>query len=331
MLSVAISNRTLFELETDAERHILAVWCFIALIINFTCNTIILLAATWYRAINLDRISVVLIQSIAISDILMGLVTIHPTMVSLIANKWLYGDVLCYLNHFLKVPIFISALHLICAMHISKLLSLVYPLRARTWTKKAGFRVVCVVLVLSCVIPVTQLALDRYSVTFDYRLYRCHFVFRGLFWKWLRPFLIGSLMVLPNVVVLCTTVALLVFVKVSTKRMNLQGAFTALYVGLVYILACSPVALNQSLITNFYPAMSKKVFTFFFVHYSRYAFFVTFFNSFSNFFVYLVSVKSFQNFMMNKFKGSFESLSSISQRSAVVTARFASWRRNSLQ
>ena len=333
MLAVPISNRTLFGLETKAERYTLVFWCLFALIINFTGNSLILLATVKYKSIKLDKISVVLIQNIAFSDIMMGICTIHPTMVSLIADRWVYGDFMCYLSHYLKVPIFISAVLLICAMHISKLLNIIQPLQARLRTKREGYRLVIITWFLCFIIPVTQLALDKESVTFDYRLYRCHYVFRGLYWKWLRPILIGTLMVLPNVVVICTTVALLVYVKVTTKQLNYQGILTALYVGLVYILSCAPVSLNQSVITNLYPVMSRDVYWFFFVPYCRYAFFVTFLNSTSNVFVYMVSVLSFRRFVMNKILGNcLRKLSLIhntsTSRVAIVWSRKATGRKS---
>jgi len=118
--------------SSEAHRHILITWCITALLMNLTGNTIILLATTRCRArsFRLDRVSVLLIQNIAVSDVLMAVFGILPTLSSLITNKWPFGTLLCYMFHYIKVVATVSSVLLICAMHLSKLHTLFYPLHA---------------------------------------------------------------------------------------------------------------------------------------------------------------------------------------------------------
>ena len=303
VISVPISNHTLYAFKTTAERYVLVGWSSLALSVNLIGNIIVLLASIRYKAIKLDKVSVTLIENIAVSDMLMGLNTIFPILVSLIADRWVFGDMLCYIQHFLKVPIFVSAELLICAMHISKLTCLAFPLRSIDRKRRTACVLAGTLWAAACIISIAQLVIDRHSVTFDYRLYRCHYVFRAPVWKWARPLLLTCIMVLPNAIVLATTLALLVFVRRKRGKVNLQGALTSLYIGLGYVLAFGPVAINQSIILNLYPTMDRGTREFFFVVFARFAFFMTFLNGMSNVFIYMLSVKSFGKFMKKKILG----------------------------
>ena len=303
VIKVPISNHTLYALKTTTERYVLITWSSLALLVNLVGNITILLATVRYKAIKLDRVSVALIKNIAISDILMGLNTIFPILVSLMADGWIFGDYLCSIQHFLKVPIFISAELLICAMHISKLMCLAFPLRSINRKRRTGNYIAAAMWLIACVIPAVQLYVDKDSVTFDYRLYRCHYVFRALVWKWARPLLITSILIIPNFIVFATTIALLVFVRVKIGTVNLQGALTSLYLGVAYVLTFGPVAINQSIIINLYPIMDVETRRFFFVVFARFAFFITFLNGMSNVFIYMISVNSFGEFVKKSILG----------------------------
>ena len=301
VISVPISNRTLYGLKTDLERYTLITWSSLSLLVNLIGNSIILLATLRYKAIKLDSVSVVLIQNIAVSDILMGLNSIFPILASLIADKWIFGDFLCYVQHYMKVPIFLSAELLICAMHINKLSCLAFPLASISKKHTTGRILALAMWALACVIPSVQLYVDWASITFDYRLYRCHYVFRAPhIWRWARPLLIITITILPNILVLLSTAALMIFVWRKRGKINLQGAVTSVYVGLAYLIAFGPVAVNQGIIINFYPIMDKDTRAFFFVVFSRIAFFTTFINGMSNVFIYSISVKSFGEFVWKK-------------------------------
>eukprot|EP00116_Pleurobrachia_bachei_P008432 sb/3468694/ len=147
---------------------------------------------------------------------------------------------ICYATHYIKVPAFITSILLICALNINKLSCLVFPLRARTRTRKTGIIISGLVWIAAAIFPVAQLVVDSGAVAFDYRNYRCQYVFRAEIWIWLRPLMIGVLMVFPNVLVLFTTFALVYFVVRSGKNIKKQGLLTVFVVAMVYIGSCAP-------------------------------------------------------------------------------------------
>ena len=294
VITAPVSNHSLYSLRSDTERYVLVGWSSLALCTNLLGNTTVLLATIRYRAIRLDKVSVTLIQNIAVSDILMGINTIFPVIVSLIADRWVFGDMLCYIQHYLKIPSIISPELLICAMHISKLTCLVFPLRATQRKKKTARFLAGTLWVLASMISIVQLCVDKYSIAFDYRYFKCTYVYRAATWKWARPLLFTTIMVLPNIIVCVTTMALLIFILKRRRALNLQGALTSLYVGLAYVLAFGPISIKLSIIQNLYPNLDQNIYG---LAFTRFAFFISFLNGMANVFIYMVSVKSFGEFM----------------------------------
>ena len=289
----------------DAERYLLLSWCVVVLLGCVVGNTIILLATLRGRVIKLDRTSLVLIKNIAVSDILMGLVGVHPTLASLIHGTWPYGTVLCYTLHFLQVPVYLSAVLLICGLHLSKLHTIIYPLHSLGRTSRTG-HVICGIIWLLCLVtPVTQLITDSEGVAYEDRTYRCMYNFQHPAWKWLLPPISALFTALPNILVGVTTATLVHLVRRAKGRFNRQGVIVALNVGLLYLLANLPLSVYLIIYKNFNKSMPSGVERFFNFHVYRTAYFLVFLNCFCNFFVYFFSVKSFNMFIRRGFLALF--------------------------
>eukprot|EP00116_Pleurobrachia_bachei_P007481 sb/3467743/ len=114
-----------------------------------------------------------------------------------------------------------------------------FPLRARSWTRRHGM-VFCVIsVVLANVYPV----MAAYRPTqFDWRCYRCAYqtVDPKSVWTWLGPLCISLFLLLPNVVVIVTTGILLYYVK-KVSGENKQAILTLVPVSIVYIVSYAPI------------------------------------------------------------------------------------------
>ena len=301
MISKNSSALDLLEYEkANAERYISIGWCVFVLVMNLAGNSIILLSTIRYRAIKLDRVSVLLIKNIAVSDILLAVFAVHPTLVSLIWDKWPYGTFLCSVFASLGNVCAISGILLVCTMHISKLLSLLYPLHSIGRTSRSGHVISISIWLLAAVSPITNITVDRHSFYFNYRTYRCCFSATAPVMKWLLPVSGFIFVIIPNLLVVCTTIALLSVVKKATGRVNRQGILTALYVGSVYLIAFLPVALyvtfnlnNGTYLTSMSPAAQR----FFAVTVHKFVFNITLVNGISNIFIYYGSITSFRLFV----------------------------------
>ena len=225
------------------ERYLLISWCSFVLLGCLIGNTIILLVTALCKTIRLDKTSLVLIKNIAVSDIAMGIVAVHPTLASLIYGTWPYGTVMCYVFNYLQVPVYLSAVLLICGLHLNKLHTVIYPLRSVYRTSRSGHRICVIVWMLCAVYTATQIIVDYRAVVYSWRTYRCIYSHRNATWDWLLPPLVLVFTALPNLLVVGTTAALVFLVRRAKGRFNRQGIMVALYAGCLYLLANFPVSI----------------------------------------------------------------------------------------
>ena len=281
---------------SQVERYTLIGWTFFTLICCIIGNTIILLATSRYRAIRLDKTSVVLIKSIAICDLVTGIFMVHPTLASLIHGGWPYGTVSCYVFSYIKIPSFIAALLLICGLHLSKLHTLLKPLDALGRNSKPGHKISAVVLVLSLIPSLVQMVIDIRDVAFDYRSFMCTYLFSAPISQTFSNLFITLFVIFPNLIVVGTSIALLRVIRRAEGRVK-QGIRTKFYVGLAYIIVNGPMMLHLLFLRNFSNVVSPDARRFYENNLFRAASFFALSNCFLNFFVYYRSVKSFNVFV----------------------------------
>ena len=295
--TVAMNSTSASSMSTP-ERYFLVGWTSIVLFSCILGNTVILLATTRYKAIRLDKTSVVLIKSIAICDLAMGIFSVHTSLASLLYGGWPYGTVSCYVSHYLKVPTFICTVLLICGLHLSKLYNLLYPFKALGRTSKQGKMISAVILVLSTCPSILQLAVDWRDVDFDYRSFICLYRHSAPLWKILSPMIVGLFVFLPNLIVFGTSVALLRIAKKVKGRVK-QGIWTTLYVAFVHFSVNGPITFHILVIQNLSHILSAEVIIFYDNNLFRTVSFFASSSCFLNFLIYYRSVRSF-NFFVRK-------------------------------
>ena len=314
-----ISPNSSLSVEVPAgSRYCLIAWCSVVLLVGISGNILILSASMRYKVIRLNRVSVTLIKNIALSDLGAAVFVIHPPLVSLIYRKWPYGRTFCLLFHYMQVPIVQSAELLICALNISKLTTLIYPLRSLCRSRESAYKISALIWILSASFPSVQLIVDMQDVYYDHLLHRCVYSYRAPVWDTLLPLLSLALVALPNLIVLCTSIALLVWVKKCTGRTNKQGVLTALYVGFVYLVAFVPLGM-YTLYKGIADHLTPDVKAFFSVHVFMLAYFAIFINAMSNPFVYYVSIKSFNAFVKRGILYWTSKISASSSRKTIIS------------
>lgn len=276
-------------LLTYLERILLVVWCSVTLLINLAGNLLTLLAASTPRALRLDKISVSIIQSIAVSDLMMAVSSTLPSLVSLIADRWVFGGVLCHASYYLNSTARFSAVLLVCALHISKLYTLMDPLGAIGRRRRTARIVLLSVWAVSIVAP-RVVTIYSQKVQFSYLVYICQVAPDGSIPDWMYFYHVLLIMV-PSALAMITCVLLSLLVRRFSCRMNTQGIFTTIYVGVTYIVVFGPLMVN--VIGSFVLKGQSPMFSI--VSYRLLSFFF-YANGVFNFLVYIVSVKSFSIF-----------------------------------
>lgn len=233
----------------------------------------------------------------------MGLSAVHPSLVSLVYGTWPYGKLACTVSYYIAGPTsYVAAVLQVCALHLNKIYTLVFPLRAVGRSRKLGFRICVVVWLLTAFNPLSLIVVDSSDVHFEYRAYRCMYGYTAPIWKRLLLINIIIFNLLPNMIVAVTTGSLMVIVKKARGRVNKQGLFTALYVGFAYFIANGPLSLFVIFFSSFShlispPELRKlyedKLYT--------YLSFNLFLNCFANCLVYFRSVTSFKLYIRHFF------------------------------
>ena len=212
------SNRTEFAIKGDAERYTWIVFHLFVLLSSLVGESLILIGSIKYRAFKINRLILVMIKHVAVSDLCMVFFIITPRTAALISNGPIYGTVLCKSFSFYCYYFSAAGVFQMCAMTTCKVATLQYPLRTNSLSSKHAQKG-CFVIWLS-LLSLPALSLLNSETVFDYRVYSCEMTFKAAIWTWLKPLLTIIYTVIPNVLVTASTVRLLFMAKQAAARRN---------------------------------------------------------------------------------------------------------------
>ena len=298
------NNKTLYGIHNNSERYSLITWTITVLISSVIGDSIILITSIKYHAIKLKEVIVVVIQHLAVCDLLIAIFMVLPTTVALIADDWAMGDILGHVEVHIPNTCYPATRLLTCAMTILKLLHLKYPLRTTGWSSRFGHKICGAMwtLVLCIYAPFVVAFIfcstDTGTVQFDYVSYACFYTyFSSDAPEWLKYYnliYISLVIIIPCIILLVTSVLILVLAKISANRhggtLRWEGVITALLtVGVLFVSFLPYCAtfmawnLGQFNITVY-----------------RATHFLNFLNIMANFYVYSLTVGSFRSFLKLK-------------------------------
>ena len=300
------SDKSEFAIQNEFLRHTWAAYDIFILLSSLIGDSIIIVSSVKYRAFRLNKFIVVIIQHIAACDLLVSLVSVFPRAVSLIANGWIFGDILKYVAAYGRYNFNAVGLLLICAMTTSKLFILKFPLRSRQLTSRKS-QLLCTIMWILPLSLVISGAIVGDTAVFDHRTYDCGLSFSVGTWRW--PVLVGLFALVPNFLVIVTTVCLLVIAKKFASRggknLKWQGIISTVLVAVVYCVSIFPYILFTFIgYSQAHFAMDPH--GFFQTHFQRITKSFVSINIISNFYIYSMTVISFREFLrssrLNVFK-----------------------------
>ena len=298
------SNETLYGIKSDTVRYTWAGYFIFIFTSSLLGNTTILIASIKYRAFKLHRVLIVIIQHIALCDLMVSLSDTFQASVSVMSGNWVFGNFQCYLLTHTRYYFNSASMLLICIMTTTKLLLLKIPLRFEIMSVKKAHISCGVCWLAASTLPLTMLLVDNWEpgrdVYFSYRGYSCSYGFSSDMWHWLRPSLAVSFVFIPNGVVVVNTIYLLVIAKQVVRRgrqsLKRQGVMTAVLTATVYSISFLPYAIylvRESIIVT----ADDKSSSLFHTSYYKTAVSFLYLNTISNFYIYSLSVKSFTDFL----------------------------------
>ena len=300
------SNFTLEGIHNTPERLTWAFYNTLIILSSLFGDTLILLATIKYNAVKLHRIIVVMIQHLAVSDLLMSLFKILPMTVTLVTEKWVLGEFLCVVNPLVGWMCNPVTIFLTCSLATSKLLIIRRPLRALCWTKMSA-QVACFTIWVICFLNPVQLI--NFMVLFqknsdgtylNFMVYECALDRDSIkVPAWLRKwcYLIYGCATFLVMITTCilTSSLILLFAGKAAKRqgrqLHWQGVITIMLTATIFIISYFPffvVKLTSQMFSVTYSLSTQRV-----VH------FLPHINVTANFFIYCTTVRSFRNFLFS--------------------------------
>ena len=293
------NNRTMYGIKSDTERYIWAGYFLFVILSSLIGDTIILIASIKFKAFKLHKVMVIIIQHIAVSDLIHSLIYLVPRSAAIIADGWAIGDTLCYVNPYTMYIANSSGALLICSMTFTKLFTLKYPLKSNTMSSKKAHLICIAAWAMSPSFPIMNFLVDMSDVSFDFRNYVCDFRNSSNIWKWLTPVTSVLFLVIPNCLVITTTVSVLIIAKRVAERgrqsLKWQGITTTVLTATVYCISVLPYAvyrIGESVID-----VDDKSKSFFYTTFYRLASSFYSLNTISNFYIYSLTVSSFREFL----------------------------------
>ena len=300
MITYDYSNKTLFQIDTTAEKLTYGAWQIFVILCSLLGDTTILLASIKYKAFNLHKIIVAFIQHIAVCDLLSALY-----LLSELGHGVLFSahTGLCYLNFCLGYYTSTAALYLMSLMTVSKLILLKYPLKTGSWSSRQAHKVCFTVWVASTYVPSIHLLVDKNDVIFDYRVYCCTYIYSADVWTIFLPLNVLLLLLIPNLVIITSTILLLKEAKKVASRgthggLRWRGIMTVVLTAAAYSLSVLPFAVY----CVGEPWVDKDPLKPgpFYLQYYRTASALLNINVLANFFVYSITVTSFRKWLKTR-------------------------------
>ena len=302
-MTIESNDKTIYGIKTDAERYFWIGYLSTVVISSLVGDVVILVASKKSDVFKLNGFLIGLIQHIAISDLIMSVGYISPIIVSLVLEKWVFGDYIAYTHEFFAYSVFPVTNILVCALTTSKYLMIRYRLQVPRWTKKKA-HLACGFLWISCVVfSFSLLIINKMDLRFDYTSYEVDFV-RSKNYVWTYAGLtVGLLYCIPIVAVILSSVLTFKFLlkarKISRRgggTLRWQGMMAVLLTGIVYCVSSLPYTVYK-MRRPFVPETPPG---YFHIQFKRHSEYMTLLNVMANFYIYSLTVRSFRRFIWSK-------------------------------
>ena len=267
---------------SSPSRTLLILWSSLSLLLSLAGNTLVLRASLAHNAIRLDKVSVVLVRSIAVVDLCSAVTVILPGITGLVAEVWVLGEWLCLVCAYLTYVLPIANALLIAGLNCNKLYCLLYPFRSRVLSTSTGIKLSSFLIFLASTYIVQNVICER-PAAFDRFVYRCTESGDSPLWEVTSRINSIVYVLLPLGLIVGSTLWLLLFVG-SRGVLRSQSVALILSVSIVHLLSYGPFVVYQ--------IQREPLHTFYI-----FAVFINYLSTFSNPLLYYWSSLSFKLYM----------------------------------
>ncbi|XP_063684495.1 cysteinyl leukotriene receptor 1-like [Bolinopsis microptera] len=294
------SNQTLFALQSSS-RYAWTGFNIFLLFSSLVGDSIILVASIKYNAFKLHKMSVVLIQHMAICDLMLAMTLILPTIVSLTSNEWVLGSTMCFLQPYFVHLGYTGSIYFTLAMTTTKLIILKNPFLAREWSRKKAHLICVLIWIFSLAVDLMVISTGPKDAYFDYRRYCCRSGLSAPIWRIvLLPLVALFVGILPVALVIITTLMLLwkawKITRRGGKNLKLEGVLTVVLTATVFTISFLPYT-TYHIGSNF---AAKDPLSTYHVLFFTVASNIMSINIMCNFYIYSLTVHSYRQFLVTR-------------------------------
>ena len=290
-------------IQNNGERYSWAAYFLFGLLSSLIGDTLVLVASFQKGAFKMNKLLVTIMQHIAIADLGNAITFLLPTIISLVADAWILGEATCHLMVYVGYFLYTASMSLIAMLTTSKCLILRYPLRAARWSRKRVHLICSLIWAFSAMNSLIHLAFHKDEIYFQYKSYNCDYRYNKPVWKYLSPVIFFIYGVVPNVVIVATTIPTLMYLAYAGKSARQvqgsiprQGALTVALTAIVFCISTLPFVLYQVVLNTIKKDPTKSLHTTTY----RVTYFLLMINVISNFYIYTLTVKSFRRFLLSR-------------------------------
>lgn len=220
----AITNSTVDFDETlglsSSEQDFMLFYNLMVIVLGVSGNSIVLYGSRIHHAIQMDRVSLMFLENLALSDIAIALLYFVPMLITLFVKRWVFGKALCFISAFFFTNIpYSNEIFITVSLSCYRLWILTKPRAMRANIKTSYVRILMVFILLITLIPwIIFISLDCYAYFTAYNLNCVPSIYDDNRLTVLTTILYCIYIGIPVVVLIITNLIILYTVSISSRR-----------------------------------------------------------------------------------------------------------------
>ena len=292
--------------RSESELFILTVWTSWSLASALIGNTVILVGI-YSRAFRIDKLSLLTIKNLAVSDIYFNLIWVLPTLITLLnGNKWVLGQGICNFTTYMQYPPAIATIFFITLISVNKWMRCQFPLKTLDITTRTAYKLTIFIWGFSFLHPTAYfvsnliktedpryMELDLYKGSCDYH----HGLDLAVYWSGVDLTCSLVCCMTPSGILLASNAAILYIVK-KKGRGNVRVSNLLMIVCLTCMFFVSYMPYTIKYLMPFLVSDPHILPDAFVVM----TYFMLYINSWANVFIYYFTNTSFKKFVLRLIK-----------------------------
>ena len=146
------------------EQILMISYTFVVLVFGIIGNSLVLIGTVKYKAIDMDIVTIKLIENLAICDIICTVMLFTSMFTVVTSRRWILGNALCFITAYFTLTPYIAEILTTTLIVIQRLCSVKFPLSGRYQLEESN--VMYVIALMWCVAfaqPICMILIEDYA------------------------------------------------------------------------------------------------------------------------------------------------------------------------